>query len=102
MKYARLVLRVVVSALFLFAAFAKFRDPHAFTASGYSEGFGLFIATAEACGAIGLWVPKVARLAAAGLSIIMLGAVYTLFHAGDPRGAVVPALVLFALLRLVF
>ena len=97
---ARMILRGVVTALFLFTAFIKFRNPHNFAQWGYSDSFAIFIGVAELCGAIGLWIPKVARLAAVGLSIIMIGAAYTQMHAGEPRQGIVPVLVLFALTRL--
>jgi len=99
-KIARMILRAVVSALFLFTAFAKFRNPHGFAQWGYSDAFTIFIGIAETCGAVGLWIPKVARLAAVGLAIVMIGAAYTHLHNGEPRQGVVPVLVLFALTRL--
>ena len=99
-KYSRIILRGAVTALFLFAAFSKLRNPHSFAAYGYSDAFAIFIGIAEVCGAIGVWIPKVARLAALGLILIMLGAAYTLVHIGETRSGVVPIIVLFALSRL--
>jgi len=99
--YARMVLRAAVTAVFLFAAFTKLRNPHVFAHFGYSDTFGIFIGIAEVCGAIGLWIPKFARWAAGGLAIIMAGAIYTQLHIGEPRQGVVPVLVLFALTRLI-
>ena len=99
-KYSRIVLRGAVTALFLFAAFSKFRNPHGFVVYGYPDWFAFFIGVAELAGAIGVWVPKVARLAAFGLILIMLGAAMTLVRSGDMRGGVVPLIVLFALTRL--
>ena len=100
-KYARLVLRVAVTIVFLFAAVSKLRNPHVFAHWGYSDTFAIFIGIAELCGALGLWIPKVARLAAGGLAIIMVGAIYTHLHSGEPRQGVVPVVVLFALTRLI-
>ena len=99
-QYARTILRAVISVIFLLAASMKLRDPHQFTLFGYSRGFGIFIAVAELAGAIGLWIPKVAQLAAIGLSLIMAGAIYTHFHIGDPRGGILPVILLFGLVRL--
>lgn len=99
-KIARLILRTVVSAVFLYAAFLKLTHPHTFTSYGYPSAFGIFIAIAEICGAVGLWIPKLSRFAAIGLAIIMVGAIYTMLRIGEPRQGVVPALVLFALTRL--
>ena len=99
-EYVRTVLRAVISLIFLMAAVMKFRDPHQFTLFGYSKGFGIFIALAELCGAIGLWIPKVAQPAALGLILIMCGAVYTHMHTGDPRGGILPVVMLFGLVRL--
>ena len=96
----RIVLRAVISVIFLLAAFMKLRDPHQFVLFGYSQGFGVFIGAAEIYGAIGLWIPKVAQPAAIGLIIIMVGAIYTHMHTGDPRGGILPAILLFGLVRL--
>ncbi|HEY3738400.1 MAG TPA: DoxX family protein [Bryobacteraceae bacterium] len=99
-KIARLVLRSVVSAVFLYAAFVKLTHPYTFASYGYSSAFAIVVGIAEICGAIGLWIPKVARYAAIGLAIIMVGAIYTMLHIREPRQGVVPAVVLFALTRL--
>ena len=50
-------------------------------------------------GAIGVWIPKIARLAAFGLIIIMIGAATTLVRNDAVRQAVVPLITLFALTR---
>jgi putative oxidoreductase len=100
-KYARMILRGVVTVVFLYAALTKLRNPHVFAHWGYSDAFAIFIGIAEIGGAIGLWIPKVARLAAIGLAIVMAGAIYTHLHNGEPREGVVPVLVLFALTRLI-
>ena len=99
-KYSRMILRGAVTALFLFAAFTKFRNPHSFAVWEYSDGFAIFIGIAELCGAIGLWIPRVSRPAALGLILIMFGAVYTQVRVGEMRQGVVPVVVLFALTRL--
>ena len=73
----------------------------------FAEHFGLpaamarFIGVCETAGAIGILIPRLASLAAAGLAIIMLGAAYShLVLAGDPaQNLIVPAV---ALVLLVF
>ena len=99
-KITRLVLRGVVTALFLFTAFSMLRSPHNFSHWGYTGSFATFIAVVEVCGAIGLWIPRVSRLAAIGLALIMIGAAVSYVRAGEPRQGVVPVVVLFALTRL--
>lgn len=64
-----------------------------FAMLGLPVWFGYFIGACEVAGGIGIWVKKVSALAAAGLGIIMLGAVY--FHVTNPPVmAGIPALVL--------
>ena len=99
-KYSRMVLRAVVTALFLFAALMKLRNPHSFAAYGYADWFAIVIGLAELAGAIGVWIPKIARVAAFGLIIIMIGAATTLVRNDAVRQAVVPLITLFALTRL--
>ncbi len=84
----------LLTALYLFAGFMKVSsNPQAvegFAKYGYSDGFRLFIGSCEMAGAIGLWIPKLSFWAAAGLVVIMLGAVYThLTNAEAPTGPVV-------------
>ena len=88
----------LLTALYLFTGFLKVSSNAAavegFTKYGYSDGFRLFIGACEMAGAIGLWIPKLSFWAAAGLVVIMLGAVYThLTNAEAPTGPVI-ALVL--------
>ena len=47
-----------------------------FATLGLPAWFGTFIGAAEVAGGIGIWHRKTSALAAAGLSIIMLGAIY--------------------------
>lgn len=67
---------------------------------GFGVGMMYFIGAAEVAGAIGLWLPRLAPLAASGLAIIMVGGtVVHLMH--DPFGEAVPPAVLFILLAYV-
>ena len=70
----------ITSALFLMSALPKFMMPGwvgRFAAWGYPEWFLYVIATLEALGAVGLLIPRFASYAAAGLVVIMIGAIYT-------------------------
>jgi putative oxidoreductase len=55
-----------------------------FLGSGYSIWFMYFIMAAEVLGSIGLLTLKTVIPAASGLIVIMLGAIYTHYHNGDP------------------
>ena len=91
----------ILAALFLFAGGMKLVLPAAALAaqSHLPGGFMKFIGLAETLGALGLVLPglfhireRLTSLAAAGLVIIMVGAVVTTIVLGQP-GAIVPALV---------
>jgi putative oxidoreductase len=73
------VLTVLLAALFLFAGSFKLLHADqagaAFIQFGLPAWFSMFIGVCEVLGAIGLIIPRLAALAAAGLSIIMVGAV---------------------------
>ena len=89
-------LSILLAGLFLFAGGFGLLHPDtsrsAFAHYGYSPWFATFIGACEVLGAICLLIPRLAGLAAAGLSIIMVGAVYThvshqeLSHAPLPFG----------------
>jgi hypothetical protein len=92
----------VLAALFLFAGGMKLVMPAAALAaqSHLPGGFMKFIGLAETLGALGLVLPgllhvrpRLTPLAAAGLLIIMIGAVVTTIIQGPSAGAVVPAVV---------
>ncbi|MEO0542450.1 MAG: DoxX family protein [Pseudomonadota bacterium] len=96
---------IVLSAL-AFAAAGTFKlmgtpELHqSFALLGLPSWFGYFIGTAEVAGAIGLLFARTRLLAAIGLAIIMVGAVY--FHvAFTPLGQTVPALVLLGFMLLI-
>ena len=98
----RIIVVWIVSGLlavaFVLSGSAKlFLDPE--TAAETFEGFGLpawlalFIGVCEISGGIGLLIPRLSGLAASGLVIIMLGAIYNhLMH--TPPEQALPALVL--------
>lgn len=76
------IVSILLSALFLFAGVPKLLMPAQvgpmFVQFGYALWFMTLIGTSEVLGAIGLLVPRLAALAAAGLGIIMIGAFYTM------------------------
>lgn len=72
-----------------------------FAMMGLPIWFGYFIGACEVAGGIGIWVRKVSALAAAGLFIVMLGAVY--FHVTyTPIAAGIPAAVLAVFAAVIF
>jgi hypothetical protein len=96
------IVQALLAALFLFAGGMKLAMPAAALASQspFPVEFLRFIGAAEVLGAIGLIVPAATRirptltpLAAAGLTIIMIGAVVTTIIVGPPAPAVVPFVV---------
>ena len=73
-----------------------------FSKMGFPGWFAYLIAGAEVLGGIGLLVPRFTRLAAAGLIIIMLGAVWV--HATKVPGGIatgVPAIALLVILLII-
>jgi DoxX-like family len=92
----------ILAALFLFAGGMKLVVPAAALAaqSHLPGAFMKFIGVCETLGALGLILPgllhireRLTPLAAAGLVIIMVGAVATTIIQGQGVGAVVPAIV---------
>lgn len=67
-----------------------------FVLLGLPGWFGYFIGACEVAGAIGLFIRPLSALAAMGLAIIMIGALY--FHITHPPiAAGIPALILLGL-----
>jgi DoxX-like protein len=71
-----------------------------FVQAGYTPTFRLFITTAEVLGGVALLLPwrSLTVAAAIGLTIDMVGAIYTQVRVGEPLAGLAPALVM--LLRL--
>lgn len=69
---------------------------------GYPEWFRLLIGGLEFIGGILLIIPGTAFWAATGLSVIMIGALYTHLVLGEPSLVVVPALCLSLLLYVAY
>ncbi len=96
-KIALWVVSILLAALFLFAGVPKLLVPAKvgpmFIQFGYSLWFMTFIGICEGLGAIGLLVPRLAALAATGLSIIMIGVFYTLVSHHQGLQAITPVVV---------
>ena len=88
----------LLAAVFLLAGASKLvLDPTAaaeqFQNFGLPGGMAIFIGLCEIAGAVGLLIPRLAGLAASGLVIIMLGALYShVTH--DPLAKALPPLVI--------
>jgi len=87
------VLAVLIGGMFLVAGAGKLMtsDSAMFANWGYSMWFMKLIGVLEVLGGIGLLVPKTTRLAVYGLTLIMLGAIYTHINAGEGMQFIRPA-----------
>jgi len=96
------ILSGLLAALFLFAGGFKLVKPEmakaGFVQMGYAAWFAIFIGVCEVLGGIGVLIPRVAGLAAACLSVIMIGAVYTVVSHHMYGDAVVPAITFLLLI----
>ena len=71
-----LLLRHMVGVVFGSSGWSHLRDPQGRSKSiGMSKGFTVFLGAAELAGSLGVAFGVLARLAAAGLIVLMLGAV---------------------------
>jgi putative oxidoreductase len=71
-----LLLRLMVGAVFLSSGWSHLKDPETRGKSiGMSKGFTAFLGVAELAGALGVIFGVLTQLAAAGLILVMLGAV---------------------------
>jgi uncharacterized membrane protein len=97
------VISGLLTALFLFAATPKLLTPDKIMSQWvYARWFLTFIGVCETLGAIGLLIPRVAALAAAGLSVIMIGAVYTLIKVHMSNQLAIPIVVFILLMLVIF
>ena len=73
--------RIVITVIFLSFGVAKLLalefEVEAFARWGYPEGFMYFTGVLEVAGALGLWIRKLSTLAGLGLTVLMLGAMFT-------------------------
>jgi uncharacterized membrane protein YphA (DoxX/SURF4 family) len=100
-KIAMWIISGLLTALFLFAGLPKLLMPAKMLSQWvYAPWFLTVVGVCETMGAIGLLIPRLAALAAAGLSGIMIGAVYTLIRVHQLNQLPFP-IVAFILLMLV-
>jgi putative oxidoreductase len=73
---ALLLLRLMVGTIFASSGWTHLKDPETRGQSiGMSKGFTVFLGAAEVAGALGLVFGILTQLAAAGLILLMLGAI---------------------------
>ncbi len=73
---AFLLLRLMVSAVFVSSGWSHLKDPEARSKSiGMSKSFTVFLGAAEVAGSLGIIFGVLTQLAALGLILIMLGAI---------------------------
>lgn len=102
-KIAMWVISGLLTALFLFAGLPKLLTPDKIMPQWvYARWFLTFIGVCETLGAIGLLIPRLAALAAAGLSVIMIGAVYTLVAHHIYNQLPIPIVVFILLMVVIF
>lgn len=99
MKYVTWVAMAIVTLICLMGGVMKLTGNEMATGSfavlGLPAWFALFIGVCEIAGAIGLWLRRTSVLAAIGIAIIMVGAIY--YHVmHTPIAEGIPALVVLA------
>jgi putative oxidoreductase len=99
-KYGRLIASAFLALIVGAAGIAKLMGVpmvhQSFGILGLPSWFGYFIGACEVAGAVGLFIPSLSRLAAAGLAVIGAGAVY--FHImHTPISQGVPAIIVLVL-----
>lgn len=93
------VLAALLAAAYLLAGTGKLTGAAApmFEGWGYAAWFATLIGVLEVCGAIGLLVPWTTRYAVLGLTVIMLGAIYTHLANGETLQVLRPIIFLVVL-----
>jgi putative oxidoreductase len=102
-KIAMWIVSGLLAALFLFAGLPKLLTPAKMLSQWvYAPWFLTVVGVCETLGAIGLLIPRVAALAAAGLCGIMIGAVYTLVAHHIYNQLPIPIVVFILLVVVIF
>ena len=111
MKWVVRILQALLIVAFVMAGIMKLTgnvdQVELFTeAFGYSEAFMYFVGICEILGALGLligfWKSKIALLASGGLVLLMGGAAFSHFNAGQGIEEAMASLILFVLSLVVF
>ena len=96
------VVSILLAAAFLLSGLSKLLKPEmaraGFVHYGYAAWFAIFIGVCETLGGLGLLILRLVGLAAAGLSIIMIGAVYTHFSHHEYQHGMIPLVLLVLLI----
>jgi putative oxidoreductase len=72
-----LLLRLMVGAVFITSGWHHLKDPEARSKSiGMSKGFTIFLGAAEVAGSLGVMFGVLTQIAALGLIVVMLGAIW--------------------------
>ncbi len=105
-KIALWIVSILLAAMFVFSGGIKLLQPGQvkpmFVHYGYAPWFATLIGISEALGGIGLLVPRLAGIAAIGLSIIMAGAVYTHFSHQEFGHGMIPVVLLALLIGIAY
>ena len=100
------IIQILLAGLFLMSGAGKLmNDPEVvanFTRWGMPDKIYLLIGAFEVLGAIGLLIPRLAGLAATGLILIMIGALFTHLTHNELGMAVVPLVVIILLSVIVY
>ena len=99
------VLSILLGAMFVFSGGMKLLKADEakpmFVHYGYAAWFATFIGVCEALGGLGLLLPRLAALAAAGLAIIMAGAVYTHWTHHEFSHGLIPLVLMLLLIGVI-
>jgi putative oxidoreductase len=102
--YARIVLRLLLAALFIVAGVMKLSatefEVHGFAHFGYASWFMYLIGVLELAGGLGLLMRRSAGWAALAMVVVMIGAVASHLNAGDGPAMFTPACVVLLLCAL--
>lgn len=98
------VVQVLLAAFMIFAAFGKLTQPSIdmYALIGFGDWFRYLTLVCELAGAIGLLLPRLCSLAAAGLTCVMIGATLTnLFLLPNAASAAIMTVVLGIIFALI-
>ncbi len=95
------IVSILLAAMYLFAGGSKLlaldKAKPMFVHYGYAPWFATLIGVCETLGGLGLLLPRLAALAAAGLSVIMIGAFFTHATHHEWSNATIPLTLLILL-----
>ena len=87
--FALLLLRIMVGLVFITSGWNHLKSPEARSKDiGMSKGFTIFLGAAEVAGSLGIIFGVLTQLAAAGLILLMLGAIQKKISSGAQASGV--------------